>query len=562
MPEPTSAPRFTLRALPLPAKMVVTLFMLTVGLGYSSALVQMHFQHTQGDGSPMPGEKDVIEIFAGKRWVTAEEAKTLRPKSRLELMATGARDSWGGTSMAPAFFHKDPSGSYKELTEQDGMKVPPDVKAKVDADREGEQKIVQLWCMLSDKARAKAYEDDKFEPKAADAPAAITKEFLHGDTAVNGVKVRTLLTTRCAGCHKDGREKSEFPLTTYQEISEYLVVPEGITVPEGADGAWCVSSRQISREKLAQSTHAHLLSFAMLFTLTGFVFSFTSYPSCIRFFLAPIVLLSQVADVSCWWLARIDGPGIHFAKAIMITGGIVGCGLALQIVLSVFNMYGAKGKVVLAAIFLGAAAGGGFIAKEYGKPFLEAEKEKKLQADADAQKKGETDKSKKPKPAVELKGKNGPKPPMKDPMMSPSKLERLLAGEFDPKAPFGGNENGGMIRAFFDKDDEFKKQSPPPPELFEKRKSEQAALLAWVQTEDAKRKAAYESDKFPLPESLKGRLFTQEFKSNDVHVRIKTLIDTRCGRCHAEGKKGGAADYPLEKYEDFAEYFKPETAEK
>ena len=37
MPDCSAAPRFTLRQLPLPAKLVVTLFLLTVGLGYSSA---------------------------------------------------------------------------------------------------------------------------------------------------------------------------------------------------------------------------------------------------------------------------------------------------------------------------------------------------------------------------------------------------------------------------------------------------------------------------------------------------------------------------------------------
>src|SRR5206468_10359641 len=87
-PAPT---RFTLRQLPLPAKLVVTCFMLTVGLGYSSAMVQLHFQHTQADGSPMPGKNDVIEIFAGKKWVTKEEAEKLRQKSRFETLVSGPR---------------------------------------------------------------------------------------------------------------------------------------------------------------------------------------------------------------------------------------------------------------------------------------------------------------------------------------------------------------------------------------------------------------------------------------------------------------------------------------
>lgn len=552
MPDPTLAARFTLRALPLPAKLVLTLFMLTVGLGYTSALVQMHFQHTEGDGSPMPGMKDVIEIFAGKSWVTREEAASLRKKSKFETLVTGSRDKWGATSMTPAFFHKD--DAFRKAA--DANRGNAQLIAKLESEREGERKIVELWSVLPDVQRKEAYEQDKFTPNA-DRPAAITKDFIHGGGIADGVKVKSIINARCVACHTEGGDKGEFPLDTYEQISKYLVAPEGVKVPDGADGAWCASSRQISREKLAQSTHAHLLSFAMLFTLTGLVFSFTSWPAAMRFVLSPIVLLAQVADVSCWWLARIDGPGIYFAKAIMFTGAVVGCCLALQIVLSVFNMYGLKGKFALVLVFLAGAAGGGFVMNEYAKPFLDEEKAKKVKAEEDAKKPKADEKAKPPaKKPEDPKAKDDAKKPM--PML-PSKLENLLTGDFDPKNKliFGGNQPGGMVRAFFDKDETLKKvELMPGSDIFEKRKSEQSALLAWVQTEDAKRKAAYETDKFPLPANLKGKPFTQEFKSDDANVRIKTLINTRCASCHAPEKKQG--DYPLTKYEEFADYFKPE----
>ena len=71
----------------------------------------------------------------------------------------------------------------------------------------------------------------------------------------------------------------------------------------------------------------------------------------------------------------IDAPGLaaleaaarplgeHFAEAILYTGGVVGVGLAIQIVLGLFNMYSLKGKLVL--LLLAAAAGfGGYVAYE------------------------------------------------------------------------------------------------------------------------------------------------------------------------------------------------------
>ena len=80
----------------------------------------------------------------------------------------------------------------------------------------------------------------------------------------------------------------------------------------------------MSLEKLAQSSHVHLLGFAVLFGFTGLLFALTSYPAPLRFVLAPLVLLAQVADIACWWLARIDGSqGEMFARIIPITGSLV-----------------------------------------------------------------------------------------------------------------------------------------------------------------------------------------------------------------------------------------------
>src|SRR5262249_37861493 len=115
--------------------------------------------------------------------------------------------------------------------------------------------------------------------------------------------------------------------------------------------------QQIGVEKLAQSTHAHALSFAVLFALTGLVFAFSGYPGWLRVVVATLPLVAQAADLACWWLARLDGVGPYFAMAIIGTGAAVGVGLAAQIVLGVFDLYGRAGKAVLLLLFLAAAGG-------------------------------------------------------------------------------------------------------------------------------------------------------------------------------------------------------------
>jgi hypothetical protein len=548
-----SAPRFTLRQLPLPAKLVVTLFMLVVGLGYFSALVQMHFQHTQGDGTPMPGVNDVIEIFAGKKWITREEAAAVRPKSKLETLVTASRESWSGnTGMSAAFFHKDPTGVFNKLV--DKRNPDPQVKAKVEAEREGERKVVELWSRLPADQRRAAYESDKFISKE-EGPTSLTEEFFVTKGVIaDGAKVKSILTARCAECHQVGGAQAAFPLDTYAGLAKYLEAPPGVEIPDGQDGAWCVSTRQIGREKLAQSTHAHLLSFAMLFALTGLVFSFTSWPFLIRLVGAPIVLLAQVADVSCWWLARIDGPGIYFAQAIMATVAVVGLGLGAQIVLSVFNMYGIKGKFVLVLLFLGAAAGGGLVAEKYAKPFLADMKAKKEKEAAEAAKGPPLPVAPPPEPA----GKKVVNPP--NPGNGPTRLEKLFVGKWQtaPWPEKGNIPEGAMVRALFDKETEFKKaqkemkQNPAEFErLVEEREGERAVTLAWIKAKAEDRKKAFEKDEFPLPAELKGKPFTADYFANDKAVKIKTMLEERCSSCH-----GGESKVPLEKYEDFEKYLK------
>src|SRR5262245_40263233 len=65
--------RTTLRDLPFAARATITVFLLAVGLGYFSALVQMHFKHAS-PGQMMPGIKEMIYKFSGQ-----EPPRLLKP---------------------------------------------------------------------------------------------------------------------------------------------------------------------------------------------------------------------------------------------------------------------------------------------------------------------------------------------------------------------------------------------------------------------------------------------------------------------------------------------------
>jgi mono/diheme cytochrome c family protein len=351
--------RFDLRTLPLPARLVLALFLCSVGVGYFSALVQLHLQHGSRDGQPLPSPADVVEVFSGLKLVDPDAPP---PVSKLERLVTGPVDgaAWNGSgSMAAAFFHKD-AADYKERA------ADPDDRPKVIAERKGEQAAVAAWCRLPDADRKAAYEADAL-PFPAGAP--LTPDHLADGKA----KVKTILTDRCARCHQKGAEQEGYPLETYEQLAKYLTVPMLATV-QAAGRTWVESPRKVSVEKLTQSTHAHLLSFSMLFSLTGLIFAFTHYPRAVRTVVAPLVLVAQLADIACWWLARVPDLGPYFAQAIVGTGSVVGLGLLAHILGGLWSLFGRAGRGVLVALLLVAGGGFGVLYSSVIGPALAAEK--------------------------------------------------------------------------------------------------------------------------------------------------------------------------------------------
>jgi hypothetical protein len=155
--------------------------------------------------------------------------------------------------------------------------------------------------------------------------------------------VGAILRERCARCHAEHASNAgaRYPLRTWEQVHDYCEAEAG--------------SGGMSARKLAQSTHAHLLGLAMLYGLTGLIFTFTSYPGWLRGLLGPLPLVAQVAEVGFWWLTRTDPA---FAPGILVTGAAVAVGLGSQIALGLLDLFGRAGKVVLVLSVAVACLGG------------------------------------------------------------------------------------------------------------------------------------------------------------------------------------------------------------
>jgi mono/diheme cytochrome c family protein len=512
----TPASRFTLRDLPLPAKLVVTCFLLAVALGYTAALAQLHFQDSKS-GAPMPTVDDVVRKFTGRTRATAE-AKP--PVSTFVRLITAPEDAtFGGMgTMVPAFTTQCPD--FTKVSRGGGPAL-----AHLRAERMGERDALVLWAGAPPEERAKAYADNHFGIPADQMPKSITKEFR---SAADAVKVKSIIDARCARCHRandaaaDAGGATKFPLDTYAGVEKYLQV-----LPVDTVGGWTKTEQPMSLTKLTQSTHAHLLSFAVLFSLTGLVFAFTSYPTSVRCIVGPWALVAIITDVVFWWLARMsDQYGVYFAMAVIGTGGLAGLGLGTQIVLGLWNMYGPKGKLAILVVFALGGAAAGFVFKQVVLPGLD---EKKRLAEQ-------------PKTPDA-----GTKPPLVTPVTKLSRLEQVLQFPVKDAAgkdlavldmPFKVEPDWNMVRAFFDADaDEFadakkKKDKDTMAELMPERHGELQAVLAWRKLPDADRRKTFEANAVELPPDLAKQVTSKYVAKASNRIKIESIITDRCVRCH------------------------------
>ena len=417
MTEDKSRP--TLRDLPLPAKLVVTAFLFSVGLGYCWAMLQLHFKHASG-GNLLPTASDAIARFSGQRapWEKDEEPQAngngngkpaeVKPEPKVEPKGDGRRldrrDAKGPEpKVEPKAGPKMVAGiRIKQLIVDrcaqchgaDGEKddIPIDTYANIkklldDVPQKG--KIHKAINKENDDAFGKDNMVQAFTRKSfgkIDNVVFEWKDLIKMDPnreaalrAERETERKAMVAWIEAGAPEKAFNDDAFPLP--EELRGKPLTPEyRIDAPELAredaprkkkDPKQC----QLSVESLTQSTHAHLLSFSLLWAATGLIFAFTSYSYFLRCTLAPAVLIVQVIDICCWWLARLPEVGPYFALAVMGTGAIVGIGLVLQILLSLFNMYGGKGKFVILLLLLSGGAAGGVVYSKYIAPMVAEEKQ-------------------------------------------------------------------------------------------------------------------------------------------------------------------------------------------
>ncbi len=361
----------------LPLRLIAAAFLCSVGIGYVSAMVNLHFQEAS-PGNLLPGPEDVVRVYHGSK----------HPNQLLRLLEAPEGLPFNGSgSMRSAFTRKKNPGAIKtgamEMLAQlkdAGFDVSaPELKKQMEEFATSwldyERQTLVGWIEAG--YPEPAYQDDTFQAptEVASKFTAMRKEFANlvselkpkGETPPDKSidpksicfcdtletkdgkligHIKTIIEERCARCHAPGKSVASYPLSRFEHLQVYL--NEDLGAEHGK-----------SLAKLALTTHVHLLGFAVLYGLTGLIFALLPYPAWLRIILAPAPLILQVLDISFWWLARLDAPmGPIFAKGIMATGGLVAMSLGGQIVLGLWGLFPGKARyLVVGALALAGIIG-------------------------------------------------------------------------------------------------------------------------------------------------------------------------------------------------------------
>lgn len=134
--------------------------------------------------------------------------------------------------------------------------------------------------------------------------------------------MQPILTQACAGCHSVAAGTGLPSLISYTEVARYTVVDLGQSI-----------------KSLVRVSHIHLFGISFIFMFTSLIFVFSEIPVSVRTLLVAIPFLAIWLDVGSWWFTKHDPI---FASIVIGGGMLMGLSLALQIGISIYEMWLAR----------------------------------------------------------------------------------------------------------------------------------------------------------------------------------------------------------------------------
>lgn len=268
----------------LPAKFLLTLFLLLVGPGYLFGVANIVLQHQDADLEPGLSLDDLRRTFHGME-------KTVTPQARV-------------TVNSKMLEQVRPGGEMREHLEPGGQTA-----------------IRGLITWLASGARE----------------ADFAKQ---GLTEAGDPSARDVIAAHCVECHNaDGGDMEDVPYAaTAKAVPEYSLVMATAT-PEydrHESGPQVLVLAPTSVKRFVHITHVHMLTIPVFTLIVGSLFLLTQFGPKVKLILGPLPMLAVMLDIGSWWLARFLEPCIYVIAA---AGAIFGAAYALQVLCILGSMW-------------------------------------------------------------------------------------------------------------------------------------------------------------------------------------------------------------------------------
>ncbi len=138
------------------------------------------------------------------------------------------------------------------------------------------------------------------------------------ETGYNSL-IEPMFAERCIACHNPDSSMQIPDLSTYEAVKQVANVDTGVSL-----------------HSLMKVSHIHLFGIALVALGIGLVFRFALLPAWFKNTLTLLPFIAIFIDISAWFLTKWDPT---YAYTVVFAGGILGLSWALQISISLYQIW-------------------------------------------------------------------------------------------------------------------------------------------------------------------------------------------------------------------------------
>ncbi len=138
--------------------------------------------------------------------------------------------------------------------------------------------------------------------------------------------VKPILDNYCIMCHSEESGMGLPPLTSYEAVKKLTAMDTGASI-----------------QSLVRVSHIHLFGIAFLLFFVGRIFILCEMPVMIKRITVAIPFIAMALDIFSWYITKFLP---EFAYVVVIAGALMGISFMLQILVSVYQMWLYRPRVV------------------------------------------------------------------------------------------------------------------------------------------------------------------------------------------------------------------------